>query len=169
MKSIIIFFICNYGSNLCIDNDDGSSFYQLHHNFEVYGGHKSDFGGGNKFTYLSINAYTQVYTQAVCANYFNTWVPHYVDGYYQNKCIQSQTQHYQNIAGGCTSKGIDPTVMPVSHGNEVYTNGPLSVQCGEEVYSEEAWQGLGMDVGTKRFPIPSDEEVIMWARDLLEM
>ena len=28
-----------------IDNDDGSSFYSIHDNFFVYGGHKSDFDG----------------------------------------------------------------------------------------------------------------------------
>lgn len=54
------FMLCNYGSNMCIDNDDGSAYYLNHHNFEVYGGHKSDFGGHNKYTYDALVAYAQV-------------------------------------------------------------------------------------------------------------
>ena len=33
---------------MAIDNDDGSSYYKITENFEVYGGHKSNFGGHNK-------------------------------------------------------------------------------------------------------------------------
>lgn len=68
------FMICNYGSNLCIDNDDGSAYYKVrlllhisliltqnYHNFHIYGGHKSDFGGHSKLTYNTLNAYSQVY------------------------------------------------------------------------------------------------------------
>lgn len=41
--------IANYNPSLAIDNDDGSSWYQHHENFVVYGqaGFKADFGAHN--------------------------------------------------------------------------------------------------------------------------
>ena len=52
--------IGNYGSSLCIDNDDGSAFYHLHDNYLVYGGHKSDFGGHDKVSMANFNLYPLV-------------------------------------------------------------------------------------------------------------
>jgi len=160
------FFICNYGSNLCIDNDDGSSYYQIHHNFEVYGGHKSDFGGHNKFTFQSINAYAKVYTDGICASFGNTWAPGYVDGYYLNKCVQNPVQPYQQITG-CDYKKIDPTVMPVSYGNSIYSPGNEGIQCGSTVVSEAQWQSMGWDHETVYYPLPTDAVIIGWAKEML--
>lgn len=106
------FFICNYGSNMCIDNDDGSSYYLNHHNFEVYGGHKSDFGGHNKFTYSTIMAYSQDYQQGLCGEFPNA-VPNFVDGYFNNSCIQGSNAVPYLIFDDCDPKKIDPTVLPI--------------------------------------------------------
>ena len=36
------FIVANYAADGgCLDNDDGSSYYDIHHNYCVYGGHKS--------------------------------------------------------------------------------------------------------------------------------
>ena len=40
------FIVANYAADGgCLDNDDGSSWYKIHHNFCVFGGHKGDFDG----------------------------------------------------------------------------------------------------------------------------
>jgi hypothetical protein len=52
------FMVANYGSNGgCVDNDDGSSFYNITNNFFVFGGHKSDFNGHSKLSWGNVNVY----------------------------------------------------------------------------------------------------------------
>ena len=74
----------------CIDNDDGSSWYNLTDNFFIYGGHKSDFQGHNKRSYGNVNAYPGVYGPR-CVGIFGLPVPtanHLWDeAYTGNKCI----------------------------------------------------------------------------------
>jgi len=162
------FMICNYGSNMCIDNDDGSSYYLNHHNFEVYGGHKSDFGGHNKFTYNTIMAFDQDYETGLCGD-FNTVVPNYVDGYYNNICIQGQVVPYISI-DPCNWTSIDPTVLPVLGNNTVYNDQQtLSITCGQTNVPESAFQNLGFDKGTTVQPLPTNEQIIAWGKQLLDM
>ena len=54
MKCVIEFVTGNGG---CVDNDDGSSFYNITFNFFVFGGHKSDFNGHSKRSWGNINVY----------------------------------------------------------------------------------------------------------------
>jgi len=164
------FFICNFGSNMCVDNDDGSSYYLIHHNFEVYGGHKSDFGGHNKFTYDSINAYSKVYDDGKCCDIETqppNFIPYYVDGYYNNTCIQIPTVPYLSHAG-CDPTKPDPATLSISHHNKVYNKeGKATVGCGSKVLDEAVWQQAGFDEGTVAYPLPTDQEVIGWAKLLL--
>jgi len=162
------FMICNYGSNMCIDNDDGSSYYLNHHNFEVYGGHKSDFGGHNKFTYNTVMAFAQDYQIGLCGDFWSA-VPGYVDGYYDNICIQGQPVPYLTISS-CDQSNPTPSVMPVLMNNTVYNvNGETSVVCGSTTISEEDFQALGFDLGTTALPMPSDDQIIAWGKALLGM
>lgn len=61
--------------------------YQVHHNFFVYGGHKSDFDGHGKVSYGNLNAYSYVY-EVVCASISSlplaTPDGHMNEGYYNN-------------------------------------------------------------------------------------
>jgi hypothetical protein len=166
------FFICNYGSNMCIDNDDGSSYYLLHDNFEVYGGHKSDFGGHNKFTYNSINAYSKVYTDGVCCDIESqppNFVPSYVDGYYNNTCIQSPIVPYISNTG-CDPTNPNPKTLALTHDNRVYNaNRATTIACAKKIFTEAQWQALGFDLGSTVYPLPADSEIISWAKALLQM
>jgi len=159
-------FICNYGSNMCIDNDDGSSYYLNHHNFEVYGGHKSDFGGHNKFTYNSVLAYAQDYQEGLCGE-FPYAVPNFVDGFYNNICIQGQVVPYL-IIDNCDPKNINPAILPVIRNNSVYNSAAsLSISCGSTVFNESDWQAKGFDKGTTVHPMPSEDQIIHWGRALI--
>jgi len=158
--------IGNYGSNLCIDNDDGSAYYLNHHNFEVYGGHKSDFGGHNKFTYDSVIAYALVYDEGVCGWFWNDVIPGFVDGFFNNICIQGVSVPYLNLLS-CDPK--NPAVVPDLRTNVVYNaNKTLQVKCGDSVMSEHDFQRFGFDLGTTvDGPIPSDDNIIFWGMSLL--
>jgi len=155
------FMICNYGSNMCIDNDDGSAYYLNHHNYEVYGGHKSDFCGHNKFTYSSVVPYAQDYQNGLCGD-FNYVVPGYVDGYYDNICVQGEFVPYLYFEP-CEAK--DPlkykTQLPIMHDNKVYNSKQsLFIMCQKTPISEEKWQSLGLDPGTRVYPIPNSSTIM---------
>jgi hypothetical protein len=166
------FFICNYGSEMCIDNDDGSSYYLNHDNFEVYGGHKSNWGGHNKFTYNSINAYSQVYADGPCCDIESQpplFVPGFVDGYYNNTCIQNPGTPYL-LNSGCNPSKPDERTLAITYSNRIYNpTGKATVQCGNQVLTEAQWQALGFDSGTEAFPMPPDAQILSWARDLLSI
>lgn len=50
-----------------IDNDDGSSFYDEHHNFAVYGGAKmGNIDGHGKVTHHNVYAFPNVYGEQQC-------------------------------------------------------------------------------------------------------
>jgi len=160
------FMIANYGSNMCIDNDDGSSWYLNHDNFEVYGGHKSDFGGHDKFTYNSIQAYAQDYAEGLCGE-FNAEVSGYVDGFFDNRCVQGVNTPYL-IFDECNSTDIDPSVLPVVHSNQVFNpSGSGSITCGSTTISEGQWQKMGFDPSTNFTTLPTNGEILNWASDLL--
>jgi hypothetical protein len=69
--------VANYGANGgCLDNDDGSSWYKIHHNVCVFGGHKGDFDGHSKASSLHAHELIQIYTNTdyYCLVTFCTWI-----------------------------------------------------------------------------------------------
>jgi len=160
------FFLCNYGSSMCVDNDDGSSYYLIHDNFEVYGGHKSDFGGHNKYTYNSVVAFAKDYGDGICGG-MDSGVAGFVDGYWNNTCIQDNTVPYLNLP--CLpSASCDPATIPIVHHNRVYNqNGNTSVNVGGKIIDEESYQKMGLDPGTKAYPLPTNQQIIAWGREKL--
>merc|ERR1712046_88463 len=55
------FIVSNYHGFKGIDNDDGSSWYQMSYNFMVYGWmHKSNFGGHSKASFGNLGAYVSL-------------------------------------------------------------------------------------------------------------
>lgn len=161
--------LCNYGSNMCIDNDDGSAYYNNHHNFEIYGGHKSDFGGHNKNTYDSVIAFAQDYANGLCAD-FNLAVPTFVDGYWNNICIQGYPYVYLAIQT-CNITYPEPALMPILGNNTVYNIfGNLTVDCGGELLTEQQFQEIGFDFGTTvHGPLPSTQQIINWGKSMIGM
>merc|ERR1711998_442510 len=56
------FIVANYAADGgCLDNDDGSSYYDIHHNFCMYGGHRQNFDGHSKRSFGNIHVHPQVY------------------------------------------------------------------------------------------------------------
>lgn len=151
---------------MCIDNDDGSCYYKLYENFEVYGGHKSDFGGHNKFTYDSVVPYAQDYSGSLCGN-FNDAIPGFTDGYWNNTCIQEKTGYYASL-DSCDPNNPNPTVLPVMHDNIIFNPaGKVTIKCGNSEIALDQWQAKGFDKGTTAHVLPSDAEIISMGKALL--
>jgi hypothetical protein len=68
----------------------GSSFYKITSNFEVYGGHKSNFGGHNKLRSGALIPYAKVYREGLCVSVnAQSVTAEFADGFFNNTCIQS--------------------------------------------------------------------------------
>lgn len=82
------FIVANYAADGgCLDNDDGSSWYQIHHNFCLYGGHKSDFDGHSKQSFNNLHVYPQVYGPRCFAILQAFPAPGFQEEYFNNTCI----------------------------------------------------------------------------------
>ena len=187
------FFIGNYGASMAIDNDgdlarsrprdalakltraccaDGSSYYKIQNNFEVYGGHKSNFGGHNKLRSDALIPYSKVYQEGLCCR-VNSQAhdPEHTDGYFNNTCIQSAANLTAYTFRYCNPKNIDnqTNLLHPLRNNRIYNpDGKMTVLCGETQLSEEQFQQSGADPGTTVGVTPSDAVVIGWAKALLE-
>jgi len=175
------FFIGNYGASMAIDNDDGSSYYYITENFEVYGGHKSNFGGHNKLRSGAVIPYSKVYQEGLCCRVNAQNEGDFTDAYFNNTCIQS--------AANLTAYGFafcDPanpnnvTNLGVLHDNKVYNpDGKMTVVCGKpptekspnsvgKLLTEQEFQKSGADPGTIVGVTPEDDVIIGWAKAILE-
>eukprot|EP00730_Choanoeca_flexa_P009176 TRINITY_DN12600_c1_g2_i8.p1 TRINITY_DN12600_c1_g2~~TRINITY_DN12600_c1_g2_i8.p1 ORF type:complete len:851 (+),score=193.92 TRINITY_DN12600_c1_g2_i8:2-2554(+) len=161
----------NYGANMAIDNDDGSSFYYILNNFEIYGGHKSDFGGHNKIRHGAINAFARVYNEGLCARINTVMVEGYLDAYYNNTCIQSASELPAYDLSYCDpSNPSNVSTMGIMHDNRIYNpNGTMTLSCGKTTLTEGDFQKTGADPGTTVHQTPPYSEIIQWARDMLQM
>ena len=167
------FIVAGGGANGgSFDHDDGSSFYYDHDNFEVYGGHKSDFDGHSKRSYNNIHAYSNVYGSK-CVGIMN--LPHaspnnfFAEGYWQNKCVLADAgDGYLDLGSPCS---VDSTLANrmILGNNTIYApNSSVTVSCGKS-YTFAEWAATGADPGTTVADLPSAATIIGWARETLGM
>ena len=84
-----------------VDNDDGSSHYNLHHNFAVYGGAKiNNIGGHAQAVHSNVYAYPSVYGPSCL------WVGQFAKlgqepRMYNNTCVLNPGDHYLSLQGRC--------------------------------------------------------------------
>ena len=171
--------VANYGADGgCLDNDDGSSYYRIHHNVCVYGGHKSDFDGHSKLSYSNLHIYANVYGVKCIGELQALPKQGYAEGYYNNTCILGGAKptyaRFANCPGGL---GSDPASLAafaagMSLGNNtVYSAGvePL-VSCGSQTINVSDFFERGYDRGsTVSAKLPSADTIADWARMLLGM
>ena len=167
------------------DTDDGSSFYNISDNFFFmadawkmdYGGH--DFAVTNNVVYHGHND---------GQNCFNTWpfLPGHGAVYEDNVCILPKSTNLGNPSS-CTCPG--PTYNPNTPswfpgargpssecgvaftGNRYYTeNGTATINCHRprDGFPFQAWQQGGADAGSTVKGLPSDDELLAWARSKLD-
>merc|ERR1712151_651417 len=131
------FFIDNYSPQENVDNDDGSSYYDTHDNFFVYGGNgmKNDFGGHDNHHYNNVDAYVGKALGVVPT------LPSHEDYFYGNYVVMTG-----NSVGTCLDDRM--------YDNQYFTStGTIQGGCG----------GYGGKVGKT----PSDDAILNEARKKL--
>ena len=142
------FIVANYAADGgCFDNDDGSSYYDIHHNFCLYGGHKSDFDGHSKISSNNLHIYPSVYG-STCVGELQGSVPAgYAEGYRNNICVlpaASSTYMKVNIDGvPCDGSNASISAFQagfLSANNTVYVPGGLArVSCNHVSWNASEW------------------------------
>lgn len=172
------FIVANYDGTKGIDNDDGSSYYQMHHNFHVGGWmHKSNFGGHSKDTYGSIGIDVTLGMRMTQAQF-----PEYRDSFVNNTVVlkSGSGRYYVEVANDvATDAPSCEQEQCYQHvgGNRVFADGnPPSVlirknndRRGTTIAFEE-WIAMGYDKNTTfTGSVPSTDEIVSWVRSLLAM
>jgi hypothetical protein len=164
------FMVANYGSNGgCVDNDDGSSFYNITSNFFVFGGHKSDFNGHSKLSWGNVNVYPSVYGTK-CVGVFglpnadpnNQWN----EGYWNNTCILPEAgQPYLDVTGSCK---LDNATFTITLGQNriMAPNASATVICGTTM-DFAAFEASGLDPGSTIEEAPTAAAIIAMGQKLL--
>ena len=168
--------IGNYHSFWPIDHDDGSCYYTDTHNVIAYGGAKNYLGhskvtSNNMYIYpgAPIDAYPNPYYH--CANSFSTsrelpqasgWDEVFSD----NICITGNPNIYKFSCTLSDNAGL----VPMSANNTFYApNAYVYVFCDGVELPLERYQEIGYDVDSVVMDIPSNEEIIKWAKQMLDM
>ena len=179
-------FFANYGAGQSVDNDDGSSYYDIHHNVEyASGGLKSDYAGHDKLYYDNLNVgggncgmynFYQVGHQDRCFN--NTFLL----GGPRLAPTNVSSQQWADL------RGCDPTGKPncqaasnpygggaapimVVENNTVYNHNASAgdVQCGTPMTLAQFKAACGYDGGVSYSTLPPTQQVRKWARALLRL
>jgi len=150
------FWINDYNPQEAVDNDDGSNYYNTHHNFFPLstGGLKNDFGGHDNHHHHNIYL-VKGGCMGVCAQ-----KPGHEDAFYNNTCIMFRNGgNYASF-----QSGIGGPAYPVMHDNRVYTQDGTATESGKSIAS---WQASGHDLGTTVAKIPDDDVIMELAREVL--
>lgn len=145
------FFIDNYSPQENIDNDDGSAYYNSHHNFLVYGGNgmKNDFGGHDNHQFANVYAYIG-HAVGVTKTLFG-----HEDVFRDNRVVLTG-----NSVGG--PQCLEPRTQMSN--NQYFTpHGDVS-ECGKPLSEAQA---AGMDNASTVAMIPRDSTILDWGKDLL--
>ena len=157
------------GGNGGMDNDDGSTFYEVHDNFEVYGVGPKPGGGALKY-YNNVRAYVSQGMKGSPKQYSD---PSYTNAWYNITAIfRNESEYYLPEPYGCgdprLSKYFHP---PIVHNNTIYhlPSQAILVSCGGDNYTIAEFQKqFHLDLGSRDVPhLPSDEDIISWARQIL--
>jgi hypothetical protein len=180
------FVIANYGASQGFDTDDGSSWYDIHDNFFFLAdGWKMDYGGhDSRFTDNVVYHGTNDGQNCV-----NTWpfLPGHGAVWEGNKCIIPRSRNGGEISlagsiSGCDCPGKGPAVpwnasdldsrpsteCGVSFGNNEYftPNGSATFnKCGD---FDAVWKGKN-EPDSNISSLPSDDDLLRWARSKLDM
>jgi len=114
------FLVANYGADGgCLDNDDGSSYYKMHHNFCPYGGHKTDFDGHSKWSFNNLHVFPSVYGAKCIGILQQLPVQGFPEHYTNNTCILGSNQPV--LAANARNLPPSQFALSVLLGNNVST------------------------------------------------
>ena len=160
------FITANYGASQGVDNDDGSSFYNIARNvFYLADGFKMDYGGHDSVFEANL-VIVRDYDGQNCFNVADFKEGH-GDVFRNNTCV----------INGCRDAGCVDRVSHVAQcnaeivhlaGNRYYTlHGNASIECGGGVISLTEAQKKKLELGSTAAKLPSDATMLQWAGDML--
>jgi len=176
------FIVANYAADGgCLDNDDGSSYYDIHHNFCVYGGHKQNFDGHSKRGFNNVYVYPQVYGAKCVDEETEGEGTHtsghgglppagYAEAYTDNICILAPGAPYLSIGGDLgDSKDFNDGLH--LRNNTIYqAGGNVKVVVSGQTLAFEDFQKRGFDPSTKvSGEMPSVDQITDWGKQILAM
>jgi hypothetical protein len=160
------FIVANYGASESVDNDDGSSWYHIHHNlWHDSEGFKMDYGGHDSvFEHNIIISYPATFSQ-YCIGFgsFYTGHGHTVRN---NSCIVPRGDAPLSFVQECIAEKV--SIM----NNAYYSpNGTALFECGNEAIFtlEQVQESFGLELGSTASPTPSVDTIIHWSKHLLFM
>jgi len=172
------FFINNYASTWPIDHDDGSCYYTDRFNFLVYGGYKNYLGHSKTVTnnlYIYPDAwhsYSHSRSSPYCENSDGATLTRLASGWDEvwsnNTCVINSSTVYSNDE-------CDPShlkgLVPFTANNHFYTaTGNISIPCGKgTVFTLEQYQSMGYDIGSTVSKLPTNDQIIAWGKQLLDL
>jgi len=176
------FIVANYAADGgCLDNDDGSSYYDIHHNYCVYGGHKQNFDGHSKRGFSNVYVYPQVYG-AKCVDEetegesTDTSGPHglppagYAEAYTDNICILAAGAPYLSVGGDLDDIKDFQAGLQLRNNTIYQAGGAVHVTVSGQTISFQEFQHRGFDnTSTTHNGIPSIDTINRWAKQLLGM
>jgi len=126
----------NYGASWAVDNDDGSSFYNIFNNvFIDSNGLKMDYGGHNTHYHQNIVLSKYINTETHPATCIDTesFLYGITDSFYNNSCYVQSEVLLSDLIGHVESCDLG---FFSSHDNVYYTkNGEASLLCGTKIIS----------------------------------
>eukprot|EP00750_Incisomonas_marina_P029232 INCI7079.2.p1 GENE.INCI7079.2~~INCI7079.2.p1 ORF type:complete len:372 (-),score=53.69 INCI7079.2:244-1359(-) len=148
-----------------VDNDDGSSFYDIYSNFGVYGGAKmGNYDGHNKVCHNNVYAFPQVYGPACFWNWPGWFpIPGSEETFANNTCFLGAGENYIQMGKNCSMASVSSIPIHVSS-NRVFAPelSNATVQgCGETITAQE-WlsRAQSFDKGSTLALLPSTDEIV---------
>lgn len=176
------FIFANYGSSQGVDNDDGSSYFDSHDNvFYMADGFKMDYGGHDSLFHSNL-VVNYPYDGQNCVN-IGGFLKGHGDGFYNNTCLVGiggkrkpsgcgDPSCFVTAATGLDNVGgvsqCDPAFVNF-HDNKYFSpNGNATLNCGGKALSiPEVQKKHGIEIGSTFAALPTDQEIIAWAKDRL--
>ncbi len=158
------YILGNYHSSMPVDNDDGSAYFDTHHNVllsssygAAWGGSslKSDFGGHDNSHHHNLDLFFHQGFSIVDA------LPGHADAYHSNILYQMVDGDYGT---GQQCVGDSSHGATIVFNNTIYSPTGTITECG---VSLAAWQAQGHDAGTTAQVWPDDGIILDTARQLL--
>lgn len=169
--------VANYGADGgCLDNDDGTSYYDIHHNVCFFGGHKSDFDGHSKRSFSNLHIVPYVYGVKCIGELQAMPKKGYAEAYFNNTCILPTAGATYARLAGCPGelRNDSASIAALTAGmhlsnNTVYCPGGAPIlDCGSHKVPLPEAHVRGYDLGTViHADLPNTETIVRWAKALL--
>lgn len=137
-----------------------------------------DYGGHDSYYVGNVNINTRKYDGQLCLN-TAPFYPGHQHTFKDNICYICYTGQYGHL-GACNSKNISASLCDTSKpdqmcvtnlsNNQYYTPyGNASIQCGDGYVPLADLQKGGIELGSFVKTLPSNDQVVAWGRQVLDM